>query len=427
MTSPSAEYLNLPYSEAIRFFRDKVDLPTERWDDLWQGMHSRAFVVAGATKSELLADLRGAVDKAISSGSTLAEFRKDFDAIVASHGWSYKGSRGWRTAVIYNTNLSVAYSAGRYSQMSEAAVLAVRPWWKYMPSSSAHKRPDHMQWYGIVLRHDDPWWDTHYPPNGWGCKCGVTTLSDREYQRTKDQLRTEAPGDGTYDFVNKQTGEVTAVPAGIDPGWDYSPGQAAWGRQLANTAMAEHQAMQGDAWESLTPGNSQTYGLPALLPKALPVAQLGRKLTTRKAATEELVEIIGGESKVYSLTGDKFRYDLLINAEVLIDHLDLNRTPYLPFIPETMTDPDEVWLRFDRHKGTGKVVLRQRVLKAIDLGKKGGILMVFDGSNGVVESWTMLPITKQSYLDRQRTGRLIYRRDRDGQAAAATPAPYDDI
>jgi len=168
MATPSAEYLNLPFTEAINFFRDKVNLPTEKWDDLWGGMHSRAFVVAGATKAELLADLRGAVDNAISKGTTLAQFRKDFDQIVAGHGWQYKGNRGWRTATIYNTNLSVAYSAGHYAERMNPAVLAVRPWWKYLPSSSAHKRVEHMQWYGIVLRYDDPWWQTHTPPNGWG-------------------------------------------------------------------------------------------------------------------------------------------------------------------------------------------------------------------------------------------------------------------
>ncbi len=40
-----------------------------------------------------LADFRAAVDKAISQGTTLAEFRKDFDTIVAKYGWSYNGSR----------------------------------------------------------------------------------------------------------------------------------------------------------------------------------------------------------------------------------------------------------------------------------------------------------------------------------------------
>jgi hypothetical protein len=41
------------------------------------------------------------VDKAITGGTTLEDFRKDFDRIVAKHGWDYNGGRNWRSKVIY--------------------------------------------------------------------------------------------------------------------------------------------------------------------------------------------------------------------------------------------------------------------------------------------------------------------------------------
>ena len=40
--------LALPFAQAIEFFRAKLDLPTDAWDDIWQEAHDRAFVVAGA-------------------------------------------------------------------------------------------------------------------------------------------------------------------------------------------------------------------------------------------------------------------------------------------------------------------------------------------------------------------------------------------
>ena len=103
-----AEYQSLPFRESIQFFRQKLNLPTRAWTDIWEGMHSRAFVVAGAVQTELLTDFRTAIDKAIVDGTTLQEFRKDFDKIVNRHGWSYKGGRGWRSRVIYETNLRTA-------------------------------------------------------------------------------------------------------------------------------------------------------------------------------------------------------------------------------------------------------------------------------------------------------------------------------
>ncbi|MDH5524453.1 MAG: phage head morphogenesis protein [Desulfobulbaceae bacterium] len=164
----SAQYVDLPFEEAIAFFRAKLNLPTATWKDIWQGAHSKAFTVAGAMKEDLLDDLRAAVDQGIAQGTTLAEFRKSFDDTVARAGWEYNGGRNWRTATIFNTNLSTSYSAGRYKQQMSPAVQAVRPFLRYVPSSSGNPRPEHAAWGNLVLPADDPFWRTHYPPNGWG-------------------------------------------------------------------------------------------------------------------------------------------------------------------------------------------------------------------------------------------------------------------
>ncbi|MFH2000266.1 MAG: phage minor head protein, partial [Planctomycetota bacterium] len=250
MMPKTADYIDQPFDLAIAFFRNKVKLPTERWDDLWKGMHSRAFVVAGAMKNELLEDLHAAVDKGIAQGTTLAQFRKDFDALVSKHGWSYKGGRKWRSAIIFNTNLSVAYSSGHYQSMQD--VKKTRPYWRYVPSSSKEPRTDHMRWYNLILPADDPFWDTHYPPNDWGCKCGVTKHSGREVERLKQKyadgdypVQEHAPEIKTYQWEDK-AGRVHDIPEGIGPGWNYNPGQAAWGKQLAEKEMAFWKAQKRD-------------------------------------------------------------------------------------------------------------------------------------------------------------------------------------
>lgn len=163
-----AKPFDLPFAEAIKFFRQKINLTSKEWTEVWEAMHTRAFTVAGAMRDDLLADLRDSIDKAVAQGTTIEDFRKDFDKTAHKYGWDYNGSRAWRTAVIFETNLRTAYAAGHYQQMTRPEVLKARPYWQYIGGLSEHPRPLHLDWSGTVLRADDPWWQTHYPPNGWG-------------------------------------------------------------------------------------------------------------------------------------------------------------------------------------------------------------------------------------------------------------------
>lgn len=224
MSKITQEYGGRPFDEAIAFFRQKLNIPAEHWDDLWKMMHTKGFMVAGAMQDDLLEDLRQAVDSAISEGATLQDFRKSFDGIVEKYGWIYKGGRNWRTKVIYDTNVRTAYMAGRYRQMADPDVTALRPYFMYRHGDSRNPREQHLAWNGLVLRYDDPFWKTHYPPNGWGCKCKVLSLSQRDLVKMGKAGPDKAPKIETRTYEDRN-GNKHQVPVGIDPGWDYNVGQ----------------------------------------------------------------------------------------------------------------------------------------------------------------------------------------------------------
>ncbi|GGW23681.1 phage minor head protein [Vreelandella hamiltonii] len=236
---PISAQFNRPFPEQVTFFRNKLNLPTTRSGQITRDQNDAAFVVAGATKADLLADLRGAVDDAISNGQSLGEFRKQFEEIVAKRGWTgwtgegSKAGRAWRTRLIYKTNLDTSYAAGRWQQMTDPDVVRLRPYWRYIHNTIENPRQQHQRWNNLVLRHDHPWWQAHYPPNGWGCNCGVETLNERGLRRLGKEGPDAAPNDGTYESVDNTTGEVVTVPNGIQPGWDYAPGQTATERAIA--------------------------------------------------------------------------------------------------------------------------------------------------------------------------------------------------
>jgi SPP1 gp7 family putative phage head morphogenesis protein len=208
--------------EAIDFLRDKLDVPSAAWTDLWQQEHSRSFTVAGATTDALVKDFHDAVNKAIENGETLESFRKDFDRIVEQHGWDYTGTRDSRSSVIFDTNMSTAYAAGRWEQIQR--VKAVRPYLRYVHlPGQKNPRPEHEAWDGTILPVDDDWWLTHYPPNGWYCHCTVESVSDDDLDRYGWQVSDQAPDSPLV--AHLVDGKTVMSPEGIDPGFAYRPGE----------------------------------------------------------------------------------------------------------------------------------------------------------------------------------------------------------
>src|SRR5690606_10318034 len=133
--------------------------------------------------ADLLNDLANAVMTTIQNGGTIESFRADFDAIIDRTGWSYNGERNWRTRVIYSTNMSSSYHAGRLSQLNDPDLQAVAPFRMYRHGGSAEPRQEHLKWDKITLPATDPWWYTHYTPNGFGCSCYVIAVSRATAER----------------------------------------------------------------------------------------------------------------------------------------------------------------------------------------------------------------------------------------------------
>lgn len=222
MTDITGEFRR-PFAEQIAAFRLRLGdlVPTAKWDDISHAQHDRAFMVAGAMKADLLADLAAAVDKAVSQGTSLQEFRRDFRQIVETRGWhgwtgeETKRGQAWRTRVIYKTNMATSYAAGRMAQLVGGGFSL----WVYRHGASLEPRLQHLGWDGLILPPDHPFWLQHAPPNGWGCSCYVLgARSEAGAVRLGGKPGMVLP-DG-WDAINPKTG----AQVGIDKGWGYAPG-----------------------------------------------------------------------------------------------------------------------------------------------------------------------------------------------------------
>ena len=407
-----AAYGSLPFKEQAEFFRRKINLPTTAWTDVYTAEHDWTFVVAGANRDGIVADFRAAVEKAIAGGSTLEDFRKDFDAIVAKHGWDYNGGRNWRSRVIYETNLSTSYAAGRWEQLQQA------PYWQYEHSDWVeHPRMQHVAWDGLVLSRDDPWWQIHFPPNDWGCQCKVKGLWNRDLLRMGKSGPDQAP---EIKWVEHTIGQrspngprTVTVPEGIGPGFEYAPGSA----RLRSAIPPEVPAppVPGSAGGPGLPNKQPDWPLPPprhfdssklLPPGQAPEAYANAYLREFGAALDKpaIFKDVVGERLVMGA-------ELFTDAKGRIKADKRGREVFLPLLAQALKAPDEIWVRLEWLYSAQRAVVRRRyIARFIVDGQETPALAVFEiGSDG----WygvTTFPGTSQSEQD-WRVGVNLYRRE----------------
>ena len=230
MAEVTVRDFGVQFKEAIDFLKSKVPEGTLSHDALAGPVHAKVFAISGATSISFLSDIQKSLVSAAENGTTLSQFRKDWDAAVQKHGWTYKGKRGWRTALIFNTNMRSAHMKGRWDQL--LANSDRRPYLQYRTAGDSRVRPQHRQWNGLIFPIGDPFWPTHYPPNGLNCRCTVRAYSESDL--TALGVKPSPPFELKTRTVVSRDGEIKdQVPVGIDPGWDHNVGQSWIAPELA--------------------------------------------------------------------------------------------------------------------------------------------------------------------------------------------------
>jgi SPP1 gp7 family putative phage head morphogenesis protein len=240
---------NMPPEAAILFLQKKGFIISWDWLDVYRHAHVNAATIAKMTRLDLLADVYAALADDLKNGGTFHAFKTKMVPLMQAKGWwgqrqqtnKFTGEirtvtygTPYRLETIYETNLQVAYMAGRYAGMMAATRYA--PWWEYSAVMDSRTRPQHAALNGLVFRYDDPFWSTWYPPNGFRCRCRVIPRTDIEHDRGDFQTSIgEGRMEQTTREIRKADGKTATVrmtgyrnSAGQlitpDLGWDYNPG-----------------------------------------------------------------------------------------------------------------------------------------------------------------------------------------------------------
>ncbi|MDR0403374.1 MAG: hypothetical protein LBH35_07290 [Treponema sp.] len=241
--------------EAPAYLKNKKLQPSFSYKDVWREEHAAAFTVAKAVQLDVLSDLHSAVIEAVEKGQSFESFKKNLKPVLQQKGWWGKkemtdpltgetvnarlGS-GRRLETVYRVNMRSAYQKGQYERTMASDL---HPYLMYRIGPSIRHRKDHVNWDGLILPKDDPWRDSRFPPNGWGCKCytrAVTEARKKQYEENgipaapkldgsgggSIPAETQAPPVKYKTYFNERKGTFEKVPEGAGPAFNWNQGKA---------------------------------------------------------------------------------------------------------------------------------------------------------------------------------------------------------
>lgn len=221
-------------------------------------------------------------------------------------------------------------------------------------------------------------------------------------------IRTTAPEERTYEWVDRKTGEVKRVPVGIDPGWDYNVGKAAWGRTEALRLMED-----SGPWVDFEPRGPAFYRRPEKITVDTPAAKTWvPKDQSEGSLRQALRRAIGGDEVVF---GDPAGGRVMV-TQAIVDHMLKKesridgRENYFPLIPELIEAPFEIWLGFAESKISGRIAIRKRYVKAVKIEKNRILGLWAETMNG---QWVGGDFMRGGLTGagNMRKGRLLYGRN----------------
>ena len=177
---PAGGLFDVRPERALAYFQAKGLRPTFSYADMLGAAHDQAFTVAKLMDVDLLAQVRDSLTSALAAGTPLKEWSKQLRPQLEAAGWwgrqtvidpvtnkAVKSQLGspWRLDTIFRTNMQTAYAAQAWQEIEEQADLA--PYLIYDAVDDLRTREAHRQWDRRTLPVTDPWWRTHYPPNGY--------------------------------------------------------------------------------------------------------------------------------------------------------------------------------------------------------------------------------------------------------------------
>ena len=391
----------LPPKEAINYIEKKGYKLTFNYNEMMHEAHHKAFTVAKITRLDLLSDIKEEILNAQKKGLSYQSFKKNIKPTLIKKGWwgyvevtnpktgevknIFVGNR--RLKNIFFTNMRVAYQvqkAKKYYADKNVKYL------KYIAILDKRTRISHAKLNGTILPKDDEFWASHFPPNGWNCRCRVRAI----------------PAHKKVTPTNKSN----LPPNAVDPDWDYDVREGRFFDKFTpkNISSVDLYTKEVKLKEQT---DYKDFNLPSL-------KEINRDIFTKapsklakqksKEAYELLKkEILQGKKTIKIKTPIT---DLLIDEDLLKHIISTypNNAEFARYILPTLKDPLEVWAVSEKTSKDGYYKKRYNFFKIFKTKKENIFINVKLLRDGRFTIATMFKTSDLSYLDRMRRGTLMF-------------------
>ncbi|WP_299427945.1 phage minor head protein, partial [uncultured Meiothermus sp.] len=121
---------------------------------------------------DMVQEVVDALDAGLAEGETFEQFQSRLSLRVQK---AWGGQSPHRLKTIFDTNIQMAYGAGRYKAADE--LRAERPYWGLAVVLDGRTSRICLNLAGVVRPADDTFWHTHTPPLHFRCRTALVTFS----------------------------------------------------------------------------------------------------------------------------------------------------------------------------------------------------------------------------------------------------------
>lgn len=167
------DIFNLPYDEALKYFQTKYPELWENLDTYDEMIRERFFWIKKTTDLEVTKKMQKSLIDALNTGKSFQLWLDNLDENIKN---VQLGQDGAYLETVYRTNMTSAYSTGRYE--TQTAQKENFPYWQYFAIVDDRTSDICSELDGKIYRADDAIWNKIYPPNHFSCRSTVIALAD---------------------------------------------------------------------------------------------------------------------------------------------------------------------------------------------------------------------------------------------------------